>query len=317
MIVPAIGDVRAAAARLAGRVRRTPVLGSQRLDRALGVTLLAKCENLQEVGAFKARGALNAVLALEDARAARGVLTHSSGNHGAALAWAAAQRGIRCTVVAPDDAPPIKLASMRAYGAELVLCPRTQRDVVAAELQRQTGAVLVHPYEDPAVIAGQGTAVLELLEQAPELEFLVVPVGGGGLAAGAAIVLAAQAPQVQLLLAEPAAADDAARSLQSGVRQPAVTPPRSVCDGLLTQLGAPNFELLRTHRAEVVTVTDQEALAGAAMAVAWLRVVVEPSSGTVIAAVRAARERLAGRRVGVVLTGGNTDLRWYAPPAES
>jgi threonine dehydratase len=313
---PAIGDVRAAAARIAGSIRRTPVLGSERIDRALGAEIRFKCDDLQETGAFKARGACNAVLALTAAEAARGVVTHSSGNHGAALAWAAARRGIRCIVVAPDDAPPIKIAAMRAYGAEVVLCPRAERDAVAAGVVQETGARLVHPFEDPLVMAGQGTAMLELLEDCPALDYVVAPVGGGGLLAASAVVAAALAPKLRVLGAEPALADDAARSLATGVRQPAVLPARSVCDGLLTRLGEPNFALLREHRIEILTVSDEAALAAAAIAIARLRVVVEPSSGTAFAVVREHRARFRGARVGVILTGGNTDLDWYAPPGE-
>jgi threonine dehydratase len=218
--VTTLADIRAAAERIRGRVHRTPVLTSATLDRELAASVFAKCENLQKVGAFKARGACNAVFALDAAAAARGVITHSSGNHGAALAWAAGLRGIPCTVVMPDTAPDVKIAAVRSYGAEVQLCKAAERDAVCADLQRQRGATMVHPFEHPMVIAGQGTAALELLEDVPDLDVVITPVGGGGLCAGAAVVVRALRPSAAMLGAEPLAVDDAARSLATGVRQP-------------------------------------------------------------------------------------------------
>lgn len=305
-----IEAVRAAAARIAGHVHRTPVLTSRTLDGELGAAVHCKCENLQRAGAFKARGALNAVLSLADDEARRGVVTHSSGNHGAALAWAASVRGIRCVVVMPETAPAVKVAAVRGYGAEVVQVPAVERDAASARIQQERGLVMVHPFEDPRVMAGQGTAALELLEQVPDLDLVITPVGGGGLCAGTAVTVAALRPQARVLGAEPLAVDDAARSLASGVRQPRVDHPRTLCDGLLTALGAPNFELLRAHRVRVVTVGEEAVAAACRFFVERMKIVVEPSAATVLAALRAIGGELGGRRIGAILSGGNTDFGW-------
>jgi threonine dehydratase len=308
--VTTLADVRSAAARIGGRVHRTPVLTSATLDRELAASVFAKCENLQKVGAFKARGACNAVMALDDAAASRGVVTHSSGNHGAALAWAARARGVPCTVVMPETAPPVKIAAVRGHGAEVVLCPAAQRDAVCARIQAERGAVLVHPFENPFVIAGQGTAALELFEAVPDLDVVITPVGGGGLAAGTAVVARALRPAMAVLAAEPLAVDDAARSLATGVRQPRVDGARTVCDGLLTGLGEPNFRLLQQHGVRVVTVDDAATIAAARWFLERMKIVVEPSGATVLAALRAIAPELRGRRIGMILSGGNTDFAW-------
>lgn len=219
---PTIDDVREAARRIAPYIHRTPVLRSRTLERELGAELFFKCENLQKVGAFKARGALNAVLRLGEEQARRGVITHSSGNHGAALAYAASMRGVPCTVVIPEGAPAIKVEAVRGYGAEIVLCPRSARETTCARLIEQTGRTLIHPFEHPDVVAGQGSAALELLEEQPQLDLIVAPVGGGGLLAGSTIAACGSTSAARLWGAEPEAADDAYRSLQSGVRQPGV-----------------------------------------------------------------------------------------------
>lgn len=307
---PTIADVEAAARRIAGAVHRTPVLTSQTVDAELGARVFFKCENLQKVGAFKARGATNAVLALPEAAAARGVVTHSSGNHGAAVAFAARLRGIQATVVMPDDAPRVKLDAVRGYGARVVQCPRGLREATTATVQQETGATLVHPFEDPLVIAGQGTAALELLDEAGPLDVVLAPIGGGGLLAGCAIVVRERSPESALVGAEPAAVDDAYRSLRDGVRHPGVQPPRSIADGLLTGIGQNPFDLLRAGAVEVLTVGEDAILAAALFFLQRMKIVVEPSSATVLAAMRAHPARFAGRRVGAILTGGNTDLAW-------
>ncbi|MDG2523826.1 pyridoxal-phosphate dependent enzyme [Stenotrophomonas sp. HITSZ_GD] len=298
-----------AAVRIAPFAEVTPVLRSRTLDALAGAQLYFKAEHLQRGGAFKFRGACNAVWALEDAAAARGVVTHSSGNHGAALALAARTRGIACHVVVPEGAVAAKLANIARHGATLWRCAPTTaaREAMCAEVQASTGATLVHPYTDAAVIAGQGTATLELLRSAGPLDMLVVPVGGGGLASGTALALAGQAPDCALVLAEPAGAADAARSLAAGRRDVDFVPD-TICDGLRAGIGVPNFELLRQAGAEVVTVADREVVA--AMRLAWeiLKQVIEPSSATVLAAVLQQPARFAGRRVGLVISGGNVDL---------
>jgi threonine dehydratase len=308
-VLPTIDDIRAAAARIAPYAQVTPVLRSDVLDASTGARLHFKCENLQRGGAFKFRGACNAVWALDDDQAARGVLTHSSGNHGNALALAAATRGIAAHVVIPEGAVRAKVEAIERAGGTVHRCAPTQavREAMAAELQRETGAVFVHPYADALVMAGQGTLALELLRQVPDIDALMTPVGGGGLASGVAIAAHALDPSLALFGAEPAGADDAARSLAQGSRVTTVVPD-TLCDGLRALVGERNLEALRAHHVEVITVTDEETVA--AMQLLWreLKVLVEVSSATVLAAILKQPQRFAGRRVGVVLTGGNVDL---------
>lgn len=307
--LPCADDVLAAAARIAPHARATPVLRSASLDALAGCRLHFKAEHLQRGGAFKFRGACNAVFALDPAQAARGVVTHSSGNHGAALALAARLRGIACHVVVPEGAVASKLAAIAAHGAVLHRCAPTiaAREAECARVQAETGATLVHPYTDPRVIAGQGTALLELLSAVPGIEVAVVPVGGGGLSSGTAIAASAFAPHVTVVGAEPAGAAETLASLQAGRRVTDFVPD-TICDGLRGTLGEPNFELLRTHGVQVVAVDDADTVA--AMRLLWQRCkqVVEPSSSIALAAVLRYPERFAGRHVGVVLSGGNVDL---------
>jgi threonine dehydratase len=307
--LPGIAEVLAAAARIAPHASVTPVLRSHVLDTQAGARLYFKAEHLQRSGAFKFRGACNAVWALTPEQAARGVVTHSSGNHGAALALAAKLRGIACHVVVPEGAVATKLVNIVRQGAVLWRCAPTQaaREAECARVQAETGAALVHPYADARVIAGQGTAALELLQQceAP-LDVLVVPVGGGGLAAGTRLALQQARAPCELVLAEPAGAADTARALAAGQLQPDVVP-ETLCDGLRGTLGAPNFALLRDH-ASVITVDDGATVA--AMRQLWqvLKQTVEPSSAIALAAIFADPARFAGRNVGVILSGGNVDL---------
>jgi threonine dehydratase len=308
-------DVLAARERIRGLVHRTPVLRSTTLDAELGAEVHFKAENLQRIGAFKARGAVNAVFSLTDAEAARGVVTHSSGNHAAACAYAARQRSIACTVVMPRSAPAVKVDAVRGYGATIEFCEQSEREQVCAALQARTGATLLHPFADARVIAGQGTAVLELIEDVAEpLDIVITPVGGGGLAAGTAVALGGEPTAIRprLVLAEPLAVDDAARSLRSGVRQPAVEQPRTWADGLLTALGEPNFAILQAHGAKVVTVDEDAMLAAARFFLQRMKTVVEPSAATVLAAMRSMGEQVRGLRVGAVLSGGNTDFAWLS-----
>ncbi|KAB7769666.1 pyridoxal-phosphate dependent enzyme [Xanthomonas maliensis] len=307
-VLPAHRDLLQAAARIAPYTVPTPLLTSQTLDALSGAQLCFKAEHLQRSGAFKFRGACNAVWSLPEAVARRGVVTHSSGNHGAALALAARTRGIACHVVVPEGAVAAKLANITRHGATLWRCPPTMaaREQLCAEVQASSGATLVHPYADAAVIAGQGTATLELLQQSGGVDVLVAPVGGGGLAAGAALALQT-APDCALVLAEPAGAADTARSLAAGQRLVDGVP-ETVCDGLRGTLGVPNFAILQAAGAQVVTVDDAAVVQ--AMRLLWqvLKQVVEPSSATVLAAVLAEPARFAGRRIGLLLSGGNVDL---------
>ena len=309
--LPTFEDVLAAAKRIAPHVHRTPIETSRMLDAQTGAQVFMKCENLQKVGAFKARGAVNAVLSLTDAEAARGVVAHSSGNHAAALAWAAGVRSIRCTIVMPKTSSAIKRAATRGYGAEIVLCEEGQRESACAEVQRDTGATFIHPNADPRVIAGQGTVALELLEEAGDLDVVIAPVGGGGLLAGTTLTVRARCGErARVIGGEPQAVDDAFRSLQSGVRQPGVEQPRSWADGLLTGLGEINFEILRQHQVEIVTVSEEAIVEAARFHLTHMKLVVEPSGAVPLAALRALGEQLRGQRVGLVLSGGNTDFGW-------
>jgi threonine dehydratase len=307
---PGFADILAAAARIAPHARVTPVLQSASLDALAGCALLFKAEPLQRAGAFKFRGACNAVWSLDQETAARGVVTHSAGNHGAALALAARTRGIACHVVVPEGAVAAKLAAIEAAGATLHRCAPTiaAREEACARVQRMTGAELVHPYADARVIAGQGTATLELLQQAGGvLDAIVLPVGGGGLASGACIAVAALSPATRVVLAEPVGAAETAESLARGVRVTDFVPD-TICDGLRGTLGAPNFEILRAHGAEAIVVDDAATVRALRLLWERLKLVVEPSSAIALAAVLARRERFAGQRVGLVLSGGNVDL---------
>lgn len=308
-MAPTLADILAAADRLAGTAHRTPVLTSTSLDALAGATLFFKCENFQKGGAYKFRGALNAVRQLTDEQARHGVVTHSSGNHATCLALAAQQRGIPAYIVVPRNAPLIKQRAIAAYGGQLTLCEPTlaARQAEADRIQRATGAVFIHPYDDPAVIAGQATVGVEFLEQVPQLDALVAPVSGGGLLSGLSLVAHALAPQVEVWGAEPALADDAFRSLRDG-KLLANSNPATIADGLRASLSERTFSIIRQRARGIVTVTEEQIIA--AMRLVWerMKLVVEPSGVVPLAAVLAAPEKFRGQRVGVVLTGGNVDL---------
>lgn len=301
--------VLAAAARIEGHVHRTPVLTCATLDRMAGASLFFKCENLQKVGAFKMRGAANAVLSLSPADAERGVATHSSGNHAQALACAARARGIPATIVMPSTAPEVKRAAVAGYGAAIVTCEPTlaAREAALREVVARTGATFIPPYDDDRIIAGQGTAALELADQAPGLDWVLCPVGGGGLLAGTAIAAQALVPGVRVVGAEPEGADDTARSLAGGRRVPAENP-RSVCDGLLTSVGERNFVVIQRRVHAIWTVSDDAVVAAMRLLFERMKLVVEPSGAIGLAAALAHAGDLAGARVGIILSGGNVDL---------
>jgi threonine dehydratase len=306
-----LDNIRAAAQRIAAWAHRTPVATCATLDRLASRALFFKCEHLQKAGAFKFRGACNAVLRLTPEVAARGVVTHSSGNHAQALALAAKLRRIPAHIVMPRNAAPVKRRAVAEYGGRVVECEPTlaARETTAAAVLAETGATLIPPYNHADVIAGQGTSALELLEQIPNLDALVMPVGGGGLMAGATIAVKALAANVRVFAAEPAGADDAARSKKAGTLIPQ-TAPHTLAEGLLTSLGDLTWPVLRDHVERVVTVTDEEIVA--AMRLSWERakLLIEPSAAVAVAAVLSAEFRaLTGlQRIGVLLSGGNVQL---------
>lgn len=297
--------IEEARARICPHLAPTPLLRSRGLDAIAGRELFFKAEPFQKGGSFKIRGALNAVLSLSEAAAARGVVTHSSGNFAAAMAIAAGMRGIPAFVVMPEDAPAVKVAAVRGYGGEVIPCHRSQRAATAEQVRARTGAALLHPYDQDEVIAGQGTLLLELREQAPALDAVIAPVGGGGLVSGIALAAREALPGLPVYGAEPQGADDAARGKALGRRLPQ-DDPRTLADGLRTALGERTWPVLRDLVPAVVTVSEEEIVA--AMRLLWerLKVVVEPSGAVAFAG--ALKLPAAHRRVGVVLSGGNVDL---------
>ena len=300
-----IEDISAAYLRIRPHIHRTPVMQSQNLDELAGCKMFFKCENLQKAGAFKSRGAVNAVFSIPAQQLDKGVATHSSGNHGAALARAASLRDIPAYIVVPENAKQVKKEAIRAYGAEIIECESTlqARESTLMRVVGNTGARIVHPYDDDLVIAGQGTVALEFLDEVSEVDSLVVPVGGGGLLAGTAILAY---PGTAVYAAEPETADDAYRSFQSGERVETHVP-NTMCDGLQTTLGEKNFEIINDKVSDILLVSEEEIVS--AMFLLWTRLkqVVEPSSAVTLAAVLRNREVFSGSRVGLVLTGGNID----------
>jgi threonine dehydratase len=306
---PTLADVRAAHERIRPFVHRTPVLTCSAINALTNARVFFKCENFQKVGAFKIRGATNAVQSLSDEAAARGVVTHSSGNHAAALALAAHRRGIPAYIVMPSNAPPNKREAVAGYGGRITFCEPTQmaRESTCAELVRQTRATLVHPYDDDAVIAGQGTAALELLEEVPDLDAILAPVGGGGLLSGTLIAAKGVRPGIQVIGCEPALADDAASSLKEGHIVPA-RPPVTIADGLRTSLGERTFPIIRERVDTIALAQESEILAALRMMLERMKIVVEPSSAVPLAALLTRPLDLTGKRVGIIVSGGNLDV---------
>jgi threonine dehydratase len=302
-------DVRAAHARIRPFIHRTPIMTSASLDELAGARLFFKCENFQRIGAFKARGAHNAVFSLTDAEAVRGVVTHSSGNHGAAVALAARNRGIPAYVVIPRNAAEVKKAAVARLGAHVTLCEPTleSREAEARRLIAETGASFVHPYDDLRVIAGQGTSAIEMLEDQPELEVLVCPVGGGGQLAGIAVAAKGLRPGILVAGAEPAQADDASRSFRAGRIIPAGNP-QTIADGLRSSLGESSFALIRAHVDEILTASEAALIEAMRLVFERLKIVIEPSAAVALAVLLDRGSPFKGRRIGVILSGGNVDL---------
>jgi threonine dehydratase len=306
---PTIDQIREAHARIALRIHRTPVMTCRSLDRAANATLFFKCENLQKSGSFKIRGASNAIASLSEAELKRGVVTHSSGNHAAALSLAAQQRGAMAWIVMPSNSPMIKRKAVEAYGGTITLCEPTlkARDETARRIIEETGAVMIHPYDDDRIIAGQATAALEFLEQAPDLDYLLAPVSGGGLLSGTAIAAKSLRPQIRVVGCEPKNADDAFRSLKAGSIQ-AMEHPDTIADGLRASLAPRTFAILRERVDEIALATEDEIVA--AMRDVWerMKIIIEPSSAVAVAPAALRRIGAEGKRVGIILSGGNVDL---------
>jgi threonine dehydratase len=304
-----LDTIRTAHQRIRSHIHRTPVLTNSWLNDGCGASLFFKCENFQKIGAFKARGATNAVFALDDETARRGVATHSSGNHGAAVARAAKLRGVPAHIVMPSNSAKVKIRAVQGYGAELVFCEPTEesRECECAEVINRTGATLIHSFENEHVIAGQGTAAMEFLEDVPDLDVIMCPVGGGGLLSGTAIAAKSMRPQIKVIAAEPENADDAAQSFHSGHR--VVTEKNfTIADGLRTNIGEPNFRIIQQYVDDIATVSEEAIIS--AMRAIWetMKIVIEPSSAVPYAAIQESKIDVGGKRVGIILTGGNIDL---------
>ena len=306
---PNMNDIREAQQRIAPHIHRTPVMTSASLDEISGARLFFKCENFQRTGSFKMRGATNAVFSLSDEDAAKGVVTPSSGNHGAALAKAAHKRNIPAWVIMPNNSPMVKRNAVEAYGGQITLCEPTMRSrqETAAAVQARTGSILIHPYDNDRIIAGQGTAAAELLEEMPDLDIIIAPVSGGGLLSGTAIASKGMKPRIRVLGAEPKNADDAYRSLKSGHIESNESAD-TIADGLRAVLAPRTFAILQRLADEISTVTEEEIVA--AMRLLWerMKIIVEPSGAISAAPVLNRRIGAEGKRVGIILSGGNVDL---------
>ena len=301
--------IREAHERIRDKIHRTPVMSSEVLDGLAGNRLYFKCENLQKVGAFKARGATNAVFLLSDAEAVKGVVTHSSGNHAAALARAARLRGIPAYIVMPNNSPLAKQAAVRRYGGDIVLCEPTlaAREATAQQVMERTGAAFIHPYDDLRVMAGQGTTAIELLQDVPQLDIILCPVGGGGQLSGIAVAAKDLKPAVRVVGVEPAGADDAARSLKAGHIIPMLDP-RTIADGLKTSLGEKPFAEISRLVDDIVTVREESIVTAMRQILEIMKLLVEPSGAVSYAAIVEGRLPATGAHIGIILSGGNLDL---------
>lgn len=306
---PNLNQIKEAHQRINPYIHRTPVMTSQALNQLCQAELFFKCENLQKVGAFKMRGASNAVFSLTAEEARCGVATHSSGNHAAALALAARYRGIKAYIVMPQSAPQIKKNAVAGYGAEIIFCQPTlqSREETLEKVVEQTGAIIIHPYNDYRIIAGQATAALELIEDTTDLNIIMTPVGGGGLLSGTSLSVSYLAPQAIVIAGEPKGADDAYRSLQAGKILPSVNP-KTIADGLLTSLGEKTFPIIQKRVKEIITVSEENIIK--AMRYIWerMKIIVEPSSAVPLAAIFEKQDIFQGKRIGIILSGGNVEL---------
>lgn len=306
---PTLDDIRRAAERIKPYAHRTPVLTNESLNKQVNAEVYLKCENLQKVGAFKFRGACNAVFSLIDDEAARGVSTHSSGNHAQALALAAKLRGIPAYIVMPKNAPKVKKEAVASYGGQITYCEPTleARESTLANIAQETSSKIIHPYDNEWVIAGQGTAVLELLEDIPDLDVIIAPVGGGGLISGTAIAATGLRTGIRVIAGEPEMADDAFRSMQAGEIIPSIKP-KTIADGLLTSLGKITFPIIQQYVEQIITVSEPAIIESMKFVWERVKIIIEPSSAVAIGVLWEKKIDLSGSKVGVILSGGNVDL---------
>ncbi len=307
--IPVFDNILEAYERIKHQVKHTPVLTSQSINDILGCSIFFKCENFQKVGAFKFRGASNAVLSLNEKQSRNGVATHSSGNHAQALALAGSMRNIPSYIVMPDNSPKVKSDAVAGYGGNIIYCKPTleARESTLEKVVNDTGAEFIHPYNNFNVICGQGTAALELLREIRELDIVMTPVGGGGLLSGTSISVKALSPNTLVIAGEPKGADDAFKSLQKGGIVPSVNP-KTIADGLLTSLGVLTFEIIRSNVSEIIIVSEESIIS--AMRLIWerMKIIIEPSSAVPVAAILDNKDKFSGKRVGIILSGGNVDL---------
>jgi len=307
--IPNIDDILKAAERIEPFAKKTPVLTSRSINAICNAEIYFKCENFQKVGAFKFRGATNAVFSLTNEDAMKGVATHSSGNHAQALALAAKIRGIKASIVMPENSTKVKIDAVKGYGADVIFCEATlqARESTLEKVINEKGSTFIHPYDNYNVIAGAGTSALELLKEIPNLDYVITPVGGGGLLSGTSISVKALSPNTKVVAAEPEGADDAYRSLLAGKIIPSVKP-KTICDGLLTSLSERTFKIISQNVSEIVTVSDDDTIR--AMKLIWerMKIIVEPSSATALGIILGGKIDLTGKSIGVIISGGNVDL---------
>jgi threonine dehydratase len=309
---PTIKNIREAHQRIQSYIHKTPVLTCNSLNKIVGAKLFFKCENFQKVGAFKFRGACNTVFSLSDVEASRGVVTHSSGNHAAALALAARRRGIIARIVIPSNAPEVKIDAVKNYGGMITFCEPTlaSRESTAAKVIEETGATMIHPFNDYRIIAGQGTAALELMEEINDLDYVLAPVGGGGLLSGTAIAAKALNPKIKIIGCEPKNADDAYRSIKAGRIIPPQNP-NTIADGLKTSLGDKTFPIIQQLVDEIVLVTEEQIITAMRSIFERMKIIVEPSSAVPFGALISNKLNVSGKKVGIIISGGNVDFNKY------
>ena len=310
MNLPSINDIRVSHSRIIPYIHQTPVMSSKQLNNIFGCELYFKCENFQKVGAFKFRGATNAVLSLTPEEKKKGVVTHSSGNHAAALAFAASMNGVKAYIVMPDTAPQVKKNAVKSYGAEITFCKPTlkDRESTANQIIADKGAVMVHPYDNFNVICGQGTSALELLGETNDLEIVIAPVGGGGLLSGTSTSVKSIDPQIKVVGAEPLNANDAWKSFTTGILTPSVNP-LTIADGLLTSLSELTFSIIKKNVDIIFTAREESIIE--CMLLVWerMKIVIEPSSATALAVIKENPDYFRGKKTGIIISGGNVDFR--------